>query len=162
MAQNRSYNVIQLLRRIVVQSGAQTDSRMLDLYVRQKDDAALAALIVRHGPMVWGVCHRMLRNHHEAEDAFQATFLVLVRKAATIRQKELVANWLYGVARQTALRAKVAAFKRALRERQVTVMPEREAVQPKFHDDLELLLDDCLDTGHAGRKRIRLRRRRAG
>ena len=145
MSKNQPYKVIQLLRRIVVQSGAWTDSRMLDLYVRQKDDAALAALIGRHGPMVWGVCHRILRNHHDVEDAFQATFLVLVRKAATIRQKELVANWLYGVARQTAIRAKVAAFKRAMRERQVTEMPERESVQPKFQDDLERLLDQELN-----------------
>ncbi len=145
MSKNQPDKAIQLLRRIVVQSGARTDSRMLDLYVRQKDDAALAALIVRHGPMVWGVCHRILRNHHDAEDAFQATFLVLVRKAATIRQKELVANWLYGVARQTAIRAKVAAFKRAMRERQVTQMLERESVQPKFQVDLELLLDQELN-----------------
>lgn len=146
MAKNQLSKVIQRLRQVVVQSGAgMTDSRLLDLYVRQKDDAALAGLIRRHGPMVWGVCHRILRNHHDAEDAFQATFLVLVRKVATIRQKELVANWLYGVARQTAIRAKVATFKRVMRERQVTEMPEREAVQPKFQDDLELLLDQELN-----------------
>jgi len=145
MAKNQLSKVIQRLRRVVVQSGGGlTDGRLLDSFVRQKDDAALAALVKRHGPMVWGVCQRILRNHHDAEDAFQATFLVLVRKAATIQRKELVANWLYGVARQTARRARSAAFKQGVRERQVTEMPEREALQSKLQDDLEPLLDQEL------------------
>jgi DNA-directed RNA polymerase specialized sigma24 family protein len=61
----------------------------------------------RHGPMVWGVCRRLL-NQHDAEDAFQATFLVLCRKAASIQPREMAANWLYGVAHQTALQARGA------------------------------------------------------
>ena len=75
--------------------------------------AALAALVDRHGPMVWRVGRQVLGDEHDAEDAFQATFLVLVRKAATIRKRDSVASWLYGVVRQVARRAKAkAAFRR--------------------------------------------------
>jgi RNA polymerase sigma factor (sigma-70 family) len=94
--------------------------------------------------MVWGVCRRVLRNYHDAEDAFQATFLVLVRKAASIASRELLANWLYGVAQQTAMKARANALKRQGRERQVTEMPEPEAVQPGLWHDLQPLLDQEL------------------
>jgi RNA polymerase sigma-70 factor (ECF subfamily) len=76
--------------------------RELEEYISRHDEAALTVLVGRHAPMVWGVCRRVLRNDHDAENAFQATFLVLVRKAASISSRELVANWLYGVAHQTA------------------------------------------------------------
>jgi RNA polymerase sigma factor (sigma-70 family) len=94
--------------------------------------------------MVWGVCRRVLRRHHDAEDAFQATFLVLVRKAASIASRELLANWLYGVAHRTALKAGAAIGKRHRRERQVTPMPEPEAVGQDSGDDLLPLLDQEL------------------
>src|SRR5260221_14785172 len=80
------------------------DGDLLGGFIERHDDAALATLVRRHGPMVWGVCRRQL-SHHDAEDAFQATFLVLVRKAASIVPREMVGNWLYGVAHQTALQA---------------------------------------------------------
>src|SRR5262249_14819560 len=70
----------------------------------------------RHGPMVLGVCRRMLRNIHDAEDAYQATFLVLVRKASTIRPRDLVGNWLYGVACRTAMKARAMSTKRRIKE----------------------------------------------
>ena len=94
--------------------------------------------------MVWAVCRRVLRNHHDAEDAFQATFLVLVRKAASIVSREMLANWLYGVAHQTALDAKKKAVRRRGRERQVMDMPEPKVAEQDRPHDLELLLDQEL------------------
>jgi RNA polymerase sigma factor (sigma-70 family) len=94
--------------------------------------------------MVWGVCRRVLRHHHDAEDAFQATFLVLVRKAASVVPREMVANWLYGVARRTALKARATTGKRRMRERQVTQMPEPAVREPDFWGELQPLLDQEL------------------
>jgi RNA polymerase sigma factor (sigma-70 family) len=96
--------------------------------------------------MVLGVCRRILRALADAEDAFQATFLVLVRKAASIRSRETVANWLYGVAFNTALRARTLKARRGSRERQVAEMPEPEAVpQEADWQDLQPLLDQELN-----------------
>src|SRR5688500_16683326 len=100
-----------------------TDGQLLDSYVRTQEQEAFAALVHRHGAMVWGVCRRML-GHQDAEDAFQATFLVLARKAAVIMPREMVGNWLHGVACQTALKARATTAKRGAREKQVIAMPE--------------------------------------
>src|SRR5947207_2697296 len=146
MAASRTANVIQRLRSAVpLGDGAGlTDGQLLHDYLSRREEAALAALVRRHGPMVWGVCRRVLRNYHDAEDAFQATFLVLVRKAASIAAPELLANWLHGVAHQTALKARATVAKRAVRERQVTDMPEPAAVEHDPWDDLQPLLDQEL------------------
>src|SRR5215471_17083525 len=129
MATSRMSEVIQHLRRTDFLRGGTglTDGHLLGEYTRRRDEAALAALVKRHGPMVWGVCRRVLCNYYDAEDAFQATFLVLVRKASSIVPREMVGNWLYGVAHQTALKARSAAAKRKERERQVVEMPEPAA-----------------------------------
>jgi RNA polymerase sigma factor (sigma-70 family) len=118
-----------------------TDGELLEAFVRRRDHAALAALVARHGPLVWGVCKRLLPHEPDAEDAFQATFLILVRKASAIRDPELVANWLFGVARQTAHKARVVAARRRLRERQVQEMPEPVAPACAAEPDLRPLLD---------------------
>jgi RNA polymerase sigma factor (sigma-70 family) len=93
--------------------------------------------------MVWGVCRRLL-GHHDAEDAFQATFIVLVHKAASIVPKKMVGNWLYGVAHQTALQAKRTATRRRTREVQVTAMSDRATVQPDQWPDVRHILDQEL------------------
>jgi RNA polymerase sigma factor (sigma-70 family) len=94
--------------------------------------------------MILGVCRRVLRDQHEAEDAFQAVFLVFIRKAASIVPREMVGNWLYGVAYQTAVRARSAAAKRRGREKQVIDMPESAIIPQQVSDDLEPLLDQEL------------------
>src|SRR5262245_57565093 len=104
-----------------------SDGQLLECFVSERDETALAVLVRRHAPMVWGVCRRILRGHHDVEDAFQATFLVLVRKVASITPPEMLANWLYGVAHQTALKARATAARRKGREKQMIEMPEAEA-----------------------------------
>jgi RNA polymerase sigma factor (sigma-70 family) len=118
-----------------------SDGRLLERFGTHREEEAFEALVRRHGPMVWGVCRRVLRNHHDAEDAFQATFLVLARKGDAIAHRELVANWLYGVAHQTAMKARSTRTKRQMREGQVTDMPEPEAGSEHFPDDLTESLD---------------------
>jgi RNA polymerase sigma factor (sigma-70 family) len=95
-----------------------TDGQLLELFLARRDEVAFEALLRRHGPMVQGVCRRVLRKVHDAEDAFQATFLVLARKAACIQPRERVGNWLYGVAYRTAMKARTMNAKRHTKEKQ--------------------------------------------
>ncbi len=133
--------VIQHLRRAALrhEGAGLTDAELLDCFLTPPQsppseggeggarEAAFEALLRRHGPMVLGVCRRLLQNEADAEDAFQATFLVLVRKAASIQPRGLVGHWLYGVAYKTALKAKAATARRRAREREVGAMPRTEA-----------------------------------
>jgi RNA polymerase sigma factor (sigma-70 family) len=119
------------------------DGELLGCFIERRDEAALASLVKRHGPMVWGVCRRLL-NHHDAEDAFQATFIVLVRKAASIVPRVMVGNWLYGVAHQTALQARRTVARRRAREVHVTEMPDSATVLQDHRPDLRPLLDQEL------------------
>jgi RNA polymerase sigma factor (sigma-70 family) len=98
--------------------GEPPDGRLLQRFLDRRDEAAFALLLRRHGPMVLGVCRRLLGNEHDADDAFQAAFLVLVRKAASFRARRTVGDWLYGVAYHTALKARAASVKRRLKESQ--------------------------------------------
>jgi RNA polymerase sigma factor (sigma-70 family) len=122
-----------------------TDGQLLECFVSRREPAALEVLVRRHSVMVWSVCRRVLRNPHDAEDAFQATFLVLLRKAPTIVPHGMVGNWLYGVAHQTALKARATRAKRCTREKQVLEMPEA-ARSDGTHvgNDLQAVLDEEL------------------
>jgi RNA polymerase sigma factor (sigma-70 family) len=121
-----------------------TDGQLLEAFVSRRDPAAFESLVRRHGPMVLGVCRRVLRDPHDVDDAFQASFLVLARKAAAVSPRQLVGNWLYGVAHTTAVRLRAANARRRVRERQVADMPEPEAEQGDRHGDLHRLLDEEL------------------
>jgi len=138
-------SVIEHLRRtVLLRDGAGlVDGELLRGFIDRHDEASLAVLVERHGPMVWGTCRRLL-SHHDAEDAFQASFLVLVRKAASVAPREMVRNFLYGVAHQTALQARRTAARRRAREVQMTVMPDAEAVPEDRWPDVQPLLDEEL------------------
>jgi RNA polymerase sigma factor (sigma-70 family) len=137
--------VIEHLRRTVLlrDGSGLTDGQLLGCFIEHRDEAAFAALVRRHGPMVWGVCRRLL-SAADAEDAFQATFLVLVRKAASVVPREMIGNWLYGVAHQTALQARRTTARRRARERQVTEMPEPAVAEQDIGRDWQPLLDEEL------------------
>jgi TIGR03009 family protein len=138
-------DVVRNLRRAVLQGedAQSSDGQLLERFISRKDATAFAAIVERHGPMVWGVCRRMLANYHEAEDAFQATFLILVRRAAAIVPRSMLGNWLYGVAQQTARKARAMSARRQVHERQVTPMLEAAAA-PAANCDLQEALDCAL------------------
>src|SRR3954464_14865782 len=96
-----------------------SDPDLLARFLGGGDGDAFAALLRRYGPMVLGVCRRRLSDPHAADDAFQATFLVFLRKARSLDRPELLGNWLYGVACRTAAKAHALAAQRQARERQV-------------------------------------------
>jgi RNA polymerase sigma factor (sigma-70 family) len=137
---------VQYLRTIAHKQDAagMTDADLLKRYVRQRDEMAFEALVRRHGAMVLSVCRRVLRNSHDAEDAFQATFLVLVRKAKTLRSSGILANWLYGVAYRTAVEAKRSDRRRRMKESQAAEMPEPKADAHDPWSELRSLLDQEL------------------
>jgi RNA polymerase sigma factor (sigma-70 family) len=117
------------------------DGDLLARFVARRDEAAFEALVSRHGPMVLGVCRRMLNDPHDADDAFQATFLVLVRKAPGIRDADRLAPWLYGVAHRVAGRARIRAIRRAANEKVGTDI--EPSVRPAFNDltDVRSIID---------------------
>jgi RNA polymerase sigma factor (sigma-70 family) len=119
----------------------QNDGQLLGQFLARQDKAAFAALVRRHGPMVLAVCQRILGNASDAEDAFQATFLVLVRKAAALVSRRVLGDWLHGVARRTALHARRLAALRHVKEQQ---MARPEAQSETVRDDWLPLLDEAL------------------
>ncbi len=124
--------------------GVLSDAQLLDRFVSQFEEVAFETIVRRHGPMVWGVCRRVLGDHHDAEDAFQATFLVLARKAASVMPREKLGNWLYGVAYQTAMKARAVNSRQRAREKQLPDMPEQQSDQAHCPDDWLPILDQEL------------------
>jgi RNA polymerase sigma factor (sigma-70 family) len=122
-----------------------TDVQLLESFVTERDEAAFEALLRRHGPMVLGVCRRVLRHAQDAEDAFQATFLVLARKAGSLHSRELLGNWLYGVALRTALKARAMNAKRETTERQAGEATHRELSGDGTSEELLAKLDLALN-----------------
>jgi RNA polymerase sigma factor (sigma-70 family) len=116
--------------------GDRSDEELLGRFIERREEAVFEAIIERHGPMVRGVCRRVLRDDHEADDAFQATVLVLARRASSIVPREKLGNWLYGVAYQTARNARAMRAKRRAREVRLFDMPERMVVPNHLRDDL--------------------------
>jgi len=141
MATGPIHGVLDHVRRAALRESeaARTDGELLSRRLVRRDEAAFAALMRRHGPMVLGVCRRALRSEADAEDAFQATFLVLVRKAASVRPRERVANWLHGVACHTARKARAAAGTRRTKERRAGQLHRRDAPDGAYRELLPLL-----------------------
>jgi RNA polymerase sigma factor (sigma-70 family) len=146
MASGQFASVLQCLRRLGAgpPGAAPTDGDLLERFIASRDEDAFAALVSRHGPMVYGVCRRLLRHDQDAEDVFQATFLVLSRKAASIRRGQALAAWLHEVARRLALRARDGDLRRRARERQVPEMTPHEPLDPVTLDELRAVLDEEL------------------
>jgi len=120
---------------------ALTDGQLLDSFIHSRDENAFANLVRRHGPMVLGVCRRITGNVHDADDAFQAAFLVLVRKARSVVPREMVGNFLHGVAYHTALKARLRADRRRCKEKKVADMPHPETAPSETESDLLARLD---------------------
>jgi RNA polymerase sigma factor (sigma-70 family) len=123
-----------------------TEAQLLGRFIERRDEAAFEALVSRFGPMVLGVCRQMLSDPHAADDAFQATFLVLVKRARSIRDRDLLGNWLYGVALKVAKRSRADRAKRRNREQEgAAVMSEPIGESPSFEDlDLGPILHEEL------------------
>jgi RNA polymerase sigma factor (sigma-70 family) len=119
-----------------------TDKELLDRFILLREEAAFDALLERHGPLVLGVCRRILHDVHDADDAFQATFLVLVRKVASIAKRQSLGSWLYGVAYRIALKAKTRAHQRRAHERNAVNPPTRDPLEEVLWRDLRPVLDE--------------------
>jgi RNA polymerase sigma factor (sigma-70 family) len=130
--------------RHAVGAGELTDRRLLARFATQRDETAFATLVRRHGPLVLGVCRRVLGHEQEAEDAFQAAFLILARKAAATRWQDSIGNWLYGVAYRVACKQRARAARRRQRESQPPVLPEPEAPPEPAWRELAAVLDEEL------------------
>ena len=129
MATHQQTRIIDYLRKSVRYGGDHTDGQLLQAFLSHRDEAAFETLLRRHGSMVLQTCRRILRNAADAEDAFQATFLVLIRKSGSLLSRRTIGDWLYGVAHNTALKARAMNAKRRQKERQAA----------------ELLKNDCAD-----------------
>jgi RNA polymerase sigma factor (sigma-70 family) len=138
MAAGKVGTVLRQLRGVLGEGETATDGQLLERFVATREELAFEVLVRRHGPMVLGVCRRILGHAHDAEDAFQATFLLLARKAASVRHRGAVGSWLYGVARRAALQAKRAAQRR--RAREASAMP-----RPQAADDTWGAVREALD-----------------
>jgi RNA polymerase sigma factor (sigma-70 family) len=138
--------VLRHIRKLVRSPEAATlsDAQLVERFAADRDEAAFELLLHRHGAMVLGVCRRVLQHTHDVEDAFQATFLLLARKAGSIRKRASVASWLYGVAYRIALKARGGATRRRLREMQTARLPQADLLAEVAWRELRALIDEEL------------------
>ncbi|MFY7952113.1 MAG: RNA polymerase sigma factor, partial [Armatimonadaceae bacterium] len=129
------------LRRMAARELPHTDAQLLGTFVHHRDPAAFEGIVRRHGPMVYGVCRRVVGHAPDADDAFQAVFVVLARRAAAVSPREKLADFLFGVAYRTALKAKARLARRRTREKQVDAMPEVAVCPPDTWADLQPVID---------------------
>jgi len=134
-----------LIRRLAARfaPSTDTDEHLLAEFLAHRSDGAFAEIVRRHAPMVRGVCFRVLANEHDADDATQAVFLVLVRKAESVRPRARLGNWLYGVATNVARRARSAGLRRRALELTADV-PGRAPERDPERDDLRAVIDEEL------------------
>jgi RNA polymerase sigma factor (sigma-70 family) len=142
MATAQPGGVLRHLRRTALRQDDLSDGQLLEGFLAGRDEAAFEVLLGRHGPMVLSVCRRVLGNDADAEDAFQATFLVLIRKANAVRRRNALASFLYGVARNTALKARAMNHKRRSKEQEAA--QRAAAAAPSREEPLDERLDEEL------------------
>jgi len=138
--------VLRHLRKLIGTTGGapQTDRQLLERFADGGEESAFATLVERHGPIVWGVCSRILGDTPDADDAFQATFLVLVRRAGTVPWRESVAGWLHSVAQRIAVKARAAAARRRSITAQVADMIQSDSSTEVDRQDLRQVIDEEL------------------
>jgi len=132
--------------RVTAGAGIPSDGQLLHRFHALKDEAAFAALVERHGPHVLAACRQVLGQIADVEDAFQATFLVLVKKASSIRQPDLLGNWLYGVAQRISRKAKVKALRRQKHEQRAAPVALAELPPDGPGDDIWPIIDQELQS----------------
>src|SRR5262249_7454864 len=144
MAKAHLETAIRYIRRLAAweTTNDRTDRQLLHDFSVQRDQTAFAALVRRHGALVFGVCQHVLRHAQDAEDAFQATVLVLAQSSLTIKKRDAVASWLHGVAYRTAMRAKRDLARRRFHERQAMAMAKTKSQWDLALQDLQGIVDE--------------------
>jgi RNA polymerase sigma factor (sigma-70 family) len=140
MATAQPGTLLRHIRKLAAGAQQRTDRQLLDDFAARRCESAFAALVARHGPMVLRVCRRVLRHEQDAEDAFQA-ILVLAGKAGSIRNRDTVADWLYGVAYRTAMSTRRSTVRRQIREARAGAVAPRATASPSW-DDVQAVLDE--------------------
>jgi RNA polymerase sigma factor (sigma-70 family) len=142
MADSRLASIVRHVYKLAAlqQTSDAADASLLEQFIRQRDEAAFVALVRRHGPLVWRVCRRVLHQTQDAEEVYQATFLVLARQAAKIRKPAALASFLYGVAYRIARKARADGFRRQSRQREPITEPVADAAGEAAWREVEQIL----------------------